>query len=65
MTSDLLRAALHVHQYRLSAVQSSLRDFVGTKAVLFVYYVGEYATHDVRYIISCKVIHSAATTDHA
>ena len=40
MTADLLRAALHVHQHRLCAEQVSLRDCIGTEAMLFVYYVG-------------------------
>jgi hypothetical protein len=47
MTANLLRAALYVHQHRLSAEQASLRDCIGTEAMFFVYYVGEYATHDV------------------
>jgi len=50
-TADLLRAALHVHQDRLLAEQAPLRDCIGTEAMLFVYYAGGYAMHDV----VCKV----------
>jgi len=37
MTANLLRAALYVHQHRLSAEQASLRDCIGTEAMFFVY----------------------------
>ena len=50
-TADLLRAALHVHQHRLSAEQAPCRDCIGTEAMLFVYNVGRYAAYDV----VCKV----------
>jgi len=50
-TADLLRAALHVHQHRLSAEKSQCRDCIGTEAMLCVYNVGRYAAHDV----VCKV----------
>ena len=49
--THLLRAALHVHQHRLSAEQAPCRDCVGTEAMLFVYNVGRYVAYDV----VCKV----------
>ena len=50
-TADLLRAALHVHQHRLSAEQAPCHDCIGTKAMHFVHNVGRYAAHNVL----CKV----------
>ena len=50
-TADRLRAALHVHQHRLSAELVPCRDCVGNEAMLFVYNVDRYAAHDV----VCKV----------
>jgi hypothetical protein len=38
-TADLLRAALHVHEHRLSAEQVPCRDCTGTETMFFVYNV--------------------------
>ena len=50
-TADLLRAALHVHQHRLSAEMAPVRDCIGTEAMLLLDQAGRYAAHDV----VCKV----------
>jgi len=49
-TTNLLLAALHVHQHCLSAEQAPLRDCIEAQAMVFLYNVGRYAAQDV-----CKV----------
>ena len=56
-TADLLTAALHVHQHRLSSEQAPCRDCIGNEAmILCVKWADTRRTISyVRYIISCKV----------
>jgi len=56
-TADLLRAALHVHQHRLSAEQAPCFDCNGTEAkLLCIVWAGTRGTISyVRYITYCKV----------
>jgi hypothetical protein len=56
-SADLLRAALHIHQHRLSAEQAQCLDCNGTEAnLLCIVWKGTRRTMSyVRYITYCKV----------